>query len=188
MDYRHQVADFAERTLINLRWIEAIESQERQAGARNSEVMAFPLTQLIGSMLGLVVFPKERYEDHLPEISLAELENRGWPNLKVEYPSPHDCKNRRHPVCEDLRELTRVLRNGISHCNLEFTVSGDGWDIAALRLSNICPRCKQETTAVAMSVQEARILAEKYAEIIVETAVRNDGYQRRSMPRSVVGG
>lgn len=181
MEYRHQVADFAERTLSNLERIEAIEREEIEAGTPEEELSVFPLTQLVGSMLGLVVFPKERYEDHLPDILIQELvEEQGWPKLEVEYPAPDDCRKGRHPRCEDLRELTRVIRNGISHCNLDFTVSGHSWDISALRLSNICPKCDRETTVVRMTVEEARELAERYAQIIVQTAVDKDGYERRS--------
>lgn len=188
MEYRHQVADFAERTLSNLERIEAVERNELKSGVSPRDVTVFPLTQLIGSMLGLVVFPKERYEDHLPEVSIKELvENRGWPRLQVEYPAPESCSKGRHLRCEDLRELTRVVRNGISHCNLEFAVEGDTWDISSLRISNICPKCEQETTVVTLTVAKARVLAQKYADIIVETAVQKDGYKRRFMPRPVSG-
>ena len=76
-------------------------------------------------MLGLLVFPKEKYFEQLPLIPFNELESNGWAIPKLE--SGCEIKN--------LRELIRFLRNAITHCNLEF-LSNDGSEIIGLCVWN----------------------------------------------------
>jgi hypothetical protein len=62
-------------------------------------------------MLGLLVFPQQRFYEHVPKIPLYELEDQGWPIPKVVG---------KYPQVRDLQELVRYLRNAVTHCNLEF--------------------------------------------------------------------
>lgn len=59
MEYSDVVKDFAERTLVNLRQIESLSE---------SGYEAYEVTQLINSLLGLLIFPKERFHESIPEI------------------------------------------------------------------------------------------------------------------------
>ena len=118
MDYQNLVVDFASRTAINLKSLKDL--RESQPDAEIYEV-----TQLINSMLGLLVFPKEKYFEQLPLIPFNELESNGWAIPKLE--SGCEIKN--------LRELIRFLRNAITHCNLEF-LSNDGSEIIGLCVWN----------------------------------------------------
>jgi hypothetical protein len=108
MEYQNLVRDFATRTLKNLEAIEA-------AVARDSEAELYEVTQLINSMLGLLVFPEQKYLNNIPKTGIEDLRDRGWPVPKMKGTPPH---------ANDLRDLVRCLRNGISHCNLEFTSDG----------------------------------------------------------------
>jgi len=103
MEYHKEfIKDFAERTKANLEFIE---------GRAKRGDTVFEVTQLINSTLGLLVFPKEQYMRKIPDTSLAELEEQGWPRIKVvEGKLPED----------NLQQLMRYLRNGIAHCNIEF--------------------------------------------------------------------
>src|SRR5688572_21335039 len=104
MRYEDVVADFAERTKKNLELLKKFQ-------AENPESAVYEVTQLINSMLGLLVFPKEGYFRRIPEIPLSQLIEEGWPIPSVRgiFQQP-----------ETLRELIRLLRNAIAHFNLEF--------------------------------------------------------------------
>jgi len=97
------VLDFARRTRKNLEFIEA------HSGDADRQVYAF--TQLINSLLGLLVFPKENFFRSIPETPLSELVAAGWPDIK---PVQGRLKE------DNLRQLVRNLRNGVAHFNLEF--------------------------------------------------------------------
>ena len=108
MKYHNLVRDFATRTLKNL---EAIENAVR----RDGEAELYEVTQLINSMLGLLVFPEQKYLNNVPRTSLGELRSQGWRVPEMKGTPPH---------ADNLRELVRCLRNGISHFNIEFTSDG----------------------------------------------------------------
>lgn len=102
MEYHNLVKDFAERTRHNLHLIEECAA----AGDR-----AYEVTQLINSMLGLLVLPQQHYYEQVPRLTMAQLREQGWPEpvLSGQIGEPND-----------LRELFRYLRNGITHFNLRF--------------------------------------------------------------------
>ena len=92
------------RTETNLRAIEKLHKQG---------VTVYEVTQLINSLLGLLVYPREAFLKRIPRISREAMIKIGWP-LPVE----------RIGQFPDLRELVIKLRNGIAHCNIEFTTNG----------------------------------------------------------------
>ncbi|MEO8352874.1 MAG: HEPN family nuclease [Chthoniobacteraceae bacterium] len=106
MNYQSLVRDFAKRTQRNLELIRRAEEDGEEA---------YEVTQLINSMLGLIVLPKERYYENIPETPLAELRRQGWPEplLAGAIDAP-----------QNLREVLRMLRNSIAHFNVEFTEAG----------------------------------------------------------------
>ncbi len=65
-------------------------------------------------MLGLLVFPRENFLDRIPEIPLAELKQRGWPQIR------EITTEESSDPPENLRELVRYLRNSIAHFNIKF--------------------------------------------------------------------
>jgi hypothetical protein len=117
LDYNDVVRDFVERTKQNLKVIEDLR-------ARGGEV--HEVTQLINSMLGLLVFPREEYVDRIPRIGLPELRKDGWPA-----PKPVSS----FPEATDLRELIRLLRNAIAHFNIRF-IANDSREITGIRVWN----------------------------------------------------
>lgn len=150
MRYEEVVRDFARRTLLNLRTIESAQAQ----GAPE----AFETTQLINSTLGLLVLPRERYIEHIPDIPLDELEARGWPIPTVVGD---------YPKVAHLRQLVTRLRHAIAHFNLEFP--GDGTDeIRLLRVWNTDPRSKNVTWKAEFSAADLRLLVERFAELLLE--------------------
>lgn len=88
------------RTEANLRAIEELSKQ----GARVYEV-----TQLVNSLLGLLIFPKEKMYYKIPYIRREDMEIEGWP-------LPYEAKSQvRH-----LRELVKNVRNAVAHFGIEF--------------------------------------------------------------------
>ncbi|MCE5315992.1 MAG: hypothetical protein LLG04_01335 [Parachlamydia sp.] len=103
MEYKNLVKDFADRTRRNLSLIQ----NEAKAGRD-----AYEVTQLINSMLGLLVFPQQEFFDKIPKIKIDDLKKDGW---------PIPCVRGNYPQVSDLKQLARYLRNGIAHFNLRFT-------------------------------------------------------------------
>ena len=100
---RADSVEFARRTRKNLAFI--LEAAREHRGEVHE------VTQLVNSLLGLVVFPWERsFAKSAARISVAGLVRRGWPEWKVEVgESPN------------LWDLIRHLRNGIAHGNVIYS-------------------------------------------------------------------
>jgi hypothetical protein len=110
MEYENVVLDFARRTRQNLTFVRQAARDTAQGGTHpRSDV--YEVTQLINSMLGLLVFPQQRYFDAIPETPLPELVSQGWPMVKA---------SAGFPDVATLRDVLRYLRNAIAHFNVEF--------------------------------------------------------------------
>jgi hypothetical protein len=204
MEYKDVLADFARRTLQNLAYIRRLEEAQKDSGVSLECLSAFPVTQQVNSLLGLIVFPKENYQKHIPKKTLAELVAEGWPSLRITRPYPectaegkptaqrtkcddpscacieHQFTARElarcqanHRECETLAQLIRVLRNGVSHFNIEFRVDSETREINFIEISNRCTCCEQITTTVSLSMEDVRQVAERYAQIIIEHSQRS---------------
>ena len=68
MMYEEVVRDFARRTKANLLAIERLS-------ASGEEV--YEVTQLVNSMLGLLVLPQQEFVDRIPETPLEQLRRDG---------------------------------------------------------------------------------------------------------------
>jgi len=118
MNYENPVLDFAHRTRKNLEYIESC--------SRDADSLVYEFTQLINSLLGLLVFPKEKFWESLPETPLTDLVAKGWPDIK-----PVQGKLEE----DNLRQLMRALRNGIAHFNLEFMTNKQN-ELSGVRIWN----------------------------------------------------
>ena len=123
MNYPEFVRDFAARTQKNLDYIDKASRRKR----KNPEPRVFEVTQLVNSMLGLLIFPQQEYMNRIPEIPLTELNRQGWP---VIYPTHGKLPG------NNLRQLVRYLRNSIAHGNLEFLPDSNTNEIIGLRVWN----------------------------------------------------
>lgn len=124
MNYDPQlIRDFAARTRINL---DFIEEQQKKGGN------VFEVTQLVNSLLGLLIFPQQTYYEEIPEIPINQLTEMGWPAVRV---TPRIRNSSHYRPCTNLRELVRYLRNAISHFNVIFLADGLG-QLSGLRVWN----------------------------------------------------
>jgi len=148
MMYEDVIRDFAERTRKNLRAIEHLLADGEEV---------YEVTQLVNSMLGLLVFPREEFIDRIPETSLIDLKRKGWPIPKV---------RSGFPQISNLKELVRYLRNAIAHFNIEFI--GDGTNqIRLLRVWNI-NRMGAKTWEADLGLSDIRGIAERFTGLLLE--------------------
>ena len=148
MDYQKEfIVDFAKRTRSNLEFIERAEGCD-----------VFKVTQLFNSMLGLLVFPQQSYMDRIPETSVQDLVNVGWPDIKV---------IRGDASYENLRELIRMLRNGVAHCNVKF-IADDKNQLTGLRIWNHKGDKSRnlKNWEAELSIQDLRTIAFKFIELM----------------------
>jgi len=147
MNYQNLVKDFALRTKHNLRALRDIQ---------NSGKEVYEVTQLINSMLGLLIFPKENYFRSIPRKTTEELLSEGWSIPKV-------VGN--FPQVRDLRELIRYLRNAIAHFNIEFYDEGTN-KIKGIIVWNTPPGSDIENWRAKMSIKELESITEKFLALI----------------------
>jgi hypothetical protein len=109
---RNNALVFAQHTLDNLEIIERdlpVDSKFH------------PITQLINSLVGLVVFIHEReFVRHVADLRLSELVGKGWPRVQI------DKDDEKRPT-EALGDFVRHLRNAIAHGRISF--SSDSHDL-----------------------------------------------------------
>ena len=108
--------EFIARTQKNLIAIECLKEEG---------VEVYEVTQLLNSMLGLLIFPKERrlYEKIQPK-SWDTMVEEGWP-----LPSGDNAH------VSDLEELIRHMRNAVAHCKFNLTTDHD--EISSIEFRDI---------------------------------------------------
>jgi hypothetical protein len=105
-DTRNEALVFARRTHQNLKFI-------KEARAKGEDV--HEVTQLALSLLGLVVFPKEKLLiDKTKRMTISEMKNKGWPDFKI------TLENDKAPT-STLFDIIYHLRNAVAHGRLFFT-------------------------------------------------------------------
>jgi hypothetical protein len=147
MDYQKEfVIDFARRTRSNLEFIEAAEKRGEAV---------FEVTQLANSLLGLLVFPREHYMRSIPDTPLPNLVKMGWPDIRTTLGQlPQDT----------LRQLMRMLRNSIAHCNVEFVADQDS-RITGIVVWNT-NKDGHRTWQAELTIDDLRAIAFKFVELI----------------------
>jgi hypothetical protein len=112
---RNTIGGFSQRTWKNYAFLEA---------AQHSGTDVHIVTQLVVSLLGLIVFPYEHRKQTQGQqfnISLAELTKQGWPQFDIHL--GHS---------ETLDSLVKHLRNACSHRRIRF--SSDSRDLSDVQI------------------------------------------------------
>ena len=148
-DENQLVLDFARRTKRNLEYIES-KSHD------NYDLEVYEVTQLINSMLGLLVFPQQKFFDDLPEISLGELVDKGWPKINT---TKGKLKE------DNLQQLLRYLRNGIAHFNVRFTANTSN-KLTGVSIWNIPQGKKMQDWEAELSLDDLRNIVYRFIELI----------------------
>ena len=150
-NYVDLVRDFARRTRQNLEFVE----QHRD----DPEIEVYEVTQLINSMLGLLVFPQQKYVDQIPKTALTDLEAKGWPSIKT---------TKGALPTQTLNSLVRHLRNSISHFNIEFLANNQMGTIRGVRLWNTTDGTTTgpRNWEAELTLIELRKIADKFIEML----------------------
>lgn len=105
---RNEALEFARRTRQNLEFIEI-------AAKGRSDGDIHVVTQLTLSLLGLLVFPKEKLLlNEINRRQLADLSKQGWPMWVITRDEP------KKPT-RTLGSLLRHVRNAVAHGRISFT-------------------------------------------------------------------
>ena len=107
--------EFIARTQKNLRAIECLKE-------KGGEV--YEVTQLLNSMLGLLIFPKERLFEKIKNKSWDTMVEEGWP-----LPSGDNAH------VSDLKQLIKNMRNAVAHCKFNLTTDHD--EISSIEFRDI---------------------------------------------------
>lgn len=147
--YENLVKDFTKRTLENLELVENLKADDPDA-----EV--YEVTQLINSLLGLVVLPRQKYLADIPETPLTDLVRQGWA-------IPRTIVN--HPKTPNLRRLIVYLRHAVAHFNIEFT-SVDDKNIAGVKVWNVPPNSGTKDWEVQLSLVQLRDIVKRFGVLL----------------------
>lgn len=112
---RNDPLGFAKRTLKNLKFIE----KARDDGTPNPDVHV--VTQIVNSMLGLIVFPHALKSDSKAEYIFKEVGAKQISELDPrlrKWDIQKDCYKEK---CETLGKLIYHIRNGASHRRIRFS-------------------------------------------------------------------
>jgi hypothetical protein len=151
------IRDFIARTLHNLEFIEA---QARNQGGADGQV--YEVTQLINSMLGLLIFPREEFWVYLSQRPLNTLP----PEFQTLQRAPH---------ARDLRQLIRLMRNSFAHFNVEaHSFMGQ---IDVIVLTNVSNH-KQVTWQMEIAVDELRAFVAWFAHGIMDSSLLSTPIQQ----------
>lgn len=127
---RRETEGIVERTLANFHTIETAYNE--------GYPHAYVVTQLVCSLLGLVVFPWEQMvKDRAEKTPLADLKKAGWPEWEY-------LEGDAEP--ETLDRLLWNLRNGVAHAHIWF--SSDSRDLSDLVLEVTNFRVRQNKPKV----------------------------------------
>jgi len=114
---RNETEGLAERTWTNFLLIERTFTENDEGHV---------VTQLVCSLLGLVVFPWERRVlDHANSERLEKLIGEGWPQWEFV-----------EGGCQTLGDLIRNLRHGVAHSNVWFSAESRHSSVSSLMLSH----------------------------------------------------
>jgi len=164
MEYKELIRDFAKRTRINLSIFRRIQKEHPEIiehyKKEEPQTDMYEVTQLINSLLGLLVFPRKEFVGKIPYKKIIELKQEGWPipRIKGDYAQVNN-----------LNQLVRCLRNAIAHCNIEF-ISDSNKKIIGLELWNEDPKVNIITWRAELTIEEIDIIGNKFIDLILESA------------------
>jgi len=127
LNTRNEALEFARRTRLNLEFI-------KRAKEQNPKAEVHVVTQLTLSLLGLVVFPKEKlFLNSARTMKISDLSASGWPSWNItrdEQPKEwgKKCDNKpkpKHWPTQTLADIIYHMRNAIAHGRITFTSSPD---------------------------------------------------------------
>jgi hypothetical protein len=147
VNYKVLEREFAERTRENLAYIDT-------AKGRGESV--YEVTQLVNSLLGLLIFPQQRWYNRIPITPLNSLND--WPTIQ---------QSSQYLTCNTVKELMRRFRNSITHGRVEFYSSRPDNEITEIRFQDKVTSDSPVVWEAIMTIEDVRLLAMKFSELMM---------------------
>jgi hypothetical protein len=153
---RNEALEFARRARHNLEFIEG-------AAARDPDADVHVVTQLALTLLGVIVFPKEKlFLGEVERRELASLAAAGWPDWTINRDDPT------RPTVT-LGNLLTHLRNAVAHGRISFTSDSRRMDEVGIIVEDKKPRDLEPYWAAEIRAPELRTFCERLLAFIDET-------------------
>jgi hypothetical protein len=150
MPSRNEVLAFAARTRENL---DCIERAFMDKGSGHV------VTQLVSSLLGLIVFPHEKnFDASLKEIRLDRLAAEGWPRWEI-------LKGK----CETLGSLVHRLRNAVAHGRMRFSSDSRHMGDVTIEVEDWHPHARGPHWRARIGAVDLREFCLRYIALIEDT-------------------
>ncbi len=144
---RGDALEFAARTLKNLQALEA-------AHERGESVHL--VTQMVNSLLGLIVFPLEkRFVRFLLKQQLDDLVARGWPSWAFSLDRS-----------DTLGDLVYHLRNAVAHGRITFSSDSRNPSEVALEVADARPKTQEIYWRASIGATDLRHFCVRYAKLL----------------------
>ncbi|GEM_PF-922985 len=137
------LGDFILRTRRNLEKIERADEPDSDK---------YEVTQLINSLLGIVVFSKEDPKIDVPPVGPEQLLADGWPHGLV-----RSADGREH----NLQEIVGFMRHAVAHYRIQLEPEENM--IAGIRMYNDPPGKDAPRWSVTLKISELRLAVDKIA-------------------------
>lgn len=149
---RNEALEFARRTRRNLEFIEK---------AKETGEHVHVVTQLTISLLGLVVFPKERLLlDQAKAKTLAAMRAEKWPDWKISLDAEP-----KHPT-KSLHDILWHVRNAVAHGRLTFTSDSEYLHEVAIVVEDNMPKVPEPYWRAEIDGENLRRFCLRFIEFI----------------------
>lgn len=139
------------------------------------EQPVFPATQIINSLVGLLILPQQSFYDMIPNHKIRDLNRVGW-----RIPTAL----RGEDTARSLNRLARRMRNAVAHSNLEFT--NNAGQISGVRFwdsSNRFQVGSQPEWEIYFSIDELEWFLDRFI-MIITRAKKGDYSIHRNVPKT----
>lgn len=144
---RNDTLGFAHRTRKNLDYIQ-------HAYKRGEDVHV--VTQLTVSLLGLIVYPKERkLAERVRKLKLSDLETQGWPMWRIDLGH-----------ADTFYQLIRTLRNAVAHGHVHFSSDDRDIENVTIQFENYHQSTKKLTWRASIASTQLDDFCRRFIELI----------------------
>ncbi len=181
---------FAERTIKNLEKIQQIIKEERLDGKTDHEIKdAFEVTQLINSFVGLLIIPRQKFYEYMPDDASFSIGSEAEELFNRIEADPTKCedtyyKKVRNPetrklvtIPEEKEKITPKilvlrLRNAVSHDNLIIHPRSPGREgvITGIEFMDKPPRsheARDQHFRLLLTIKETEVLVRALSELLL---------------------
>lgn len=146
---------FAHRVRLNLEAVEAVVSV--------APAKAHRVTQLVLTLLGLIVLPKaSRYLDAAGDATLAALSSQGWPAWHIS----HDSSRRPDGAADTLGDLLWHLRSTVTSGQIRLTAGDRPFEEVSIYFDQQVAGGDITTWSASITAPDLRVFCLKLADLI----------------------